>query len=88
MGDTTEEIRRSVYRFLADDFGIDYETMLEPGKTLADLNQDGLDIIEMFCVFDDEFGVDADDKLITESSTVAELAEYLIAELSKAGVEV
>ena len=52
-------------------------TMLEPDRSLSGMQLDSIDLVELLCAVDGEFGVRLSDDDFFNSATVGDLAELI-----------
>jgi acyl carrier protein len=77
-------VEERITKILLDDFKIQHES-ISPDTTFAELSFDSLVLVELALVLDTELGVALDDGELTDTMTIAEAAELLIAKGAVAG---
>lgn len=71
-------IEERITKILLDDFKIQHES-IGPDTVFAELGFDSLVLVELALVLDIEFGIQLDDGELTDSMTISEAAELLVA---------
>ena len=71
-------IEERIAKILLDDFKVRHES-IGPDTTFADLNFDSLVIVELTLVLDNEFGLTIEYGELTDSMTIADAANLVVA---------
>ncbi len=70
-------IIEKVKQLVAEQLGIDVNTIKDDSNILEDLGADSLDIIEMLMTLEDEYGVTIPDDKINQVKTISEIAKLI-----------
>ena len=70
-------IIEKVKQLVAEQLGIDINTIKDDSNILEDLGADSLDIIEMLMTLEDEYGVTIPDDKINQVKTISEIAKLI-----------
>ena len=62
---------------LAEQFGIDKETITMDTNLIDDIGADSLDVVELIMALEEEFGITISDDQAAELVTVRKITEYL-----------
>ena len=62
---------------LAEQFGIDEETITMDTNLIDDIGADSLDVVELIMALEEEFGITISDDQAAELVTVRKITEYL-----------
>jgi acyl carrier protein len=71
-------LEERITKILLDDFKVQQED-ISPDTAFGDLGFDSLVIVELALVLDTEFGVELEDGELTDTMTVADAAQLLVA---------
>lgn len=69
-----------IYDFLKSSIVNDFEkneSLIALDKGLADIGMDSLDAFDFFTMINEKFGIDLDQREITELKTVGDVVEYI-----------
>lgn len=66
-----------VQAIIAEELGIDKETITMESRLAEDLGADSLDAVELVMALEDEFGVEVDDEAATKIKKVSDIVEFL-----------
>lgn len=66
-----------VKEIIAEQLGIDANTITENSKVIADLGADSLDIVELVMALEDEFGVSVDEDKVQSLVTVGDIVALI-----------
>ena len=65
-----------VQAIIAEELGIDKETITMESRLAEDLGADSLDAVELVMALEDEFGVEVDDEAATKIKKVSDIVEF------------
>ncbi len=66
-----------VRELLAEQLGLDAETITMESNIVADLRADSLDIVEMLMTMEDSFGIQVEEEAANQLLTVGALVQYV-----------
>ncbi len=66
-----------VKEIIAEQLGIDANTITENSKVIADLGADSLDIVELVMALEDEFGISVDEDKVQSLVTVGDIVALI-----------
>ncbi len=66
-----------VKEIIAEQLGIDGNTITKNSKVIADLGADSLDIVELIMALEDEFGVTVDEDKVQNLVTVGDIVDLI-----------
>ncbi len=70
-------IIEKVKQLVAEQLGLDVNTIKDDSNILEDLGADSLDIIEMLMTLEDEYGVTIPDDKINQVKTISDIAQLI-----------
>lgn len=70
-------IFEKVKKMLAEQLGVDENTIREDSLLAEDLGADSLDAIDIVMSIEDEFGIEVPDEVIESMSTVADIVKFI-----------
>lgn len=66
-----------IKELLAEQLGIDSNTITEESRIIADLGADSLDIVELLMSLEDEFGITVDEDKVQDIVTVGDILKLI-----------
>ncbi len=66
-----------VQAIIAEELGIDKETITMESRLAEDLGADSLDAVELVMALEDEVGVEVEDEAATKIKKVSDIVEFL-----------
>lgn len=70
-------IFEKVKKMLAEQLGVDENTIREDSLLAEDLGADSLDAIDIIMSIEDEFGIEVPDEVVESMSTVADIVKFI-----------
>ncbi|GAB6072704.1 acyl carrier protein [Venenivibrio stagnispumantis] len=70
-------IEQRVKEIIADQLGVDIESIKPESKFVEDLGADSLDVVELIMAFEEEFGIEIPDEDAEKISTVGDVLNYI-----------
>lgn len=70
-------IFEKVKKMLAEQLGVDENTIREDSLLAEDLGADSLDAIDIVMSIEDEFGIEVPDEVVESMSTVADIVKFI-----------
>lgn len=77
---TRQEILDAIAEHLADELGIDAESVTEDSRFKEDLDADSLDLYTLVQELEDRYGVQMTDQQAAEITTVGQAADFVVAQ--------
>jgi acyl carrier protein len=71
------EILEKVKKTVADQLGVEFETINPQSSFIDDLGADSLDLVELVMAFEEEFDVEIPDEAAEKISTVQDAVDYI-----------
>jgi len=72
-----EEIFLHLKNFLIEEFEKE-SSLIELDKKLADIGMDSLDAFDFFTMISEKYGIELDQKMIMELTTVSDVVEFIL----------
>ena len=66
-----------IAELIADQLGIDKDSITEDSRLLEDLKADSLDTVEMLMTVEDEFGIQIPDEDAVNLNTIKSIVDYI-----------
>ena len=63
---------------ISNQLGIDKEKVVASADFTKELGADSLDVVELVMAFEEEFGIEIDDEVAGEMSTVQDALDYIL----------
>lgn len=70
-------IFEKVKKMLAEQLGVDENTIREDSLLAEDLGADSLDAIDIVMSIEDEFGIEVPDEVVESMNTVADIVKFI-----------
>lgn len=72
------EVLKRVSDVVADQLGVELDTVAEASSFIEDLGADSLDLVELVMAFEDEFEVSIPDDVVEGITTVGTAVDYIV----------
>ena len=70
-------IYEKIKKIMADNLGIDEDSITMDSVVTDDLGADSLDVVDLVMSFEDEFGVEIPDDAVENIKTVGDIVKYI-----------
>ncbi|EFI42358.1 MULTISPECIES: acyl carrier protein [Peptoniphilus] len=70
-------MKNKVLELIASQFNKEVEDLREDTSFADDLNADSIDIVELVMSIEDEFGIEIEDDILENMSTIGDVLDYL-----------